>query len=75
MLLITVEQLKINEIDKNIYKEINFTIFDNSTKIKDDKKEEFQYENGLQLKESTQFQISKDISNISEYYQAHNFKK
>ena len=70
--LITVEQLKINEIDKNINKEINFTIFDNSTKTKDDKKEEFQYENGFQLKEPTQFQISKDFS---EYYQAHNFEK
>jgi len=36
---LTVEQLKINEIEKNINKEINFTIFDSSTKIKDDQKE------------------------------------
>ena len=35
---LTVEQLKINEIEKNINKEINFTIYDSSTKIKDDKK-------------------------------------
>ena len=48
---LTVEQLKINEIEKNINKEINFTIFDSSTKIKDDKKEKFQYEDGFQLKE------------------------
>jgi len=31
---LTVEQLKINEIEKNINKEIIFTIFDSSTKIK-----------------------------------------
>ena len=72
---LTVEQLEINVIEKNINKEINFTIFDSSTKIKDDQIEKFQFEDGFQLKESTQFQISKDISNISEYYQAHNFKK
>ena len=40
---LTVEQLKINEIEKNIDKEINFTIFDSSKKIKDDQKEKFQY--------------------------------
>ena len=33
---LTIEQLKINEIEKNINKEINFTIFDSSKKIKDD---------------------------------------
>jgi len=44
---LTVEQLKINEIEKNINKEINFTIFDSSTKIKDDQKEKFQYEDGF----------------------------
>ena len=72
---LTVEQLKINEIEKNINKEINFTIFDSSTKIKDDQKEKFQYEDGFQLKEPTQFEISKDFSNTSEYYQDHNFEK
>ena len=66
----TVEQLKINEIEKNINKEINFTIFDGSTKIKDDQKEKFQYEDGFQLKEPIQFEITEDFSNSSEYYQA-----
>jgi len=71
----TVEQLKINEIEKNINKEINFTIFDSSTKIKDDQKEKFQYEDGFQLEEPIQFEISEDFSNTSEYYQAYNFEK
>ena len=73
--LITVEQLKINEIEKNRNKEINFSIFDSSQKTKDNQKEKFQYEDGFQLKEPTQFQINKDISNTSEYYQAHNYEK
>ena len=72
---LTIEQLKINEIEKNINKEINFTIFDSSTKIKDDQKEKFQFEDGFQLKEPTQFEISKDFSNTSEYYQVHNYEK
>ncbi|WP_257008985.1 adenylate cyclase [Prochlorococcus marinus] len=69
---LTVEQLKINEIEKNKNKEINYTIFDSSTKTKDDQKEKFQYEDGFQLKELTQFEISKDFSNTSEYYQVYN---
>ncbi len=72
---LTVEQLKIYEIEKNINKEINFTIFDSSTKIKDDQKEKFQYEDGSQLKEPTLFEINEDFSNTSEYYQAHNYEK
>ena len=72
---LTVEQLKINEIEKNINKEINFTNFDSSTKIKDDQKEKFQYEDGSQLKEPTQFKITEDFSNTSEYYQAHNYER
>jgi len=72
---LTVEQLKINEIEKNINKEINFTIFDSSSKTKDDKKEKFQYEDGFQLKEPTQLEISEDFSNTSEYYQPHNYEK
>ncbi|WP_025932458.1 hypothetical protein [uncultured Prochlorococcus sp.] len=72
---LTVEQLKINEIEKNIKKKINFTIFDSSTKIKDDQKEKFQYEDGSQLKEPTQFKITEDFSNTSEYYQAHNYER
>jgi len=69
---LTIEQLKINDIEKNINKEINFTIFDSSTKIKDDQKEKFQYEDGFQLKEPSQFEITEDLSNTSEYYQALN---
>ncbi len=72
---LTVEQLKINEIEKNINKEINLTIFDSSTKIKDDQKEKFQYEDGFQLKEPTQFEITEDFSNTSEYYQPHNYER
>ncbi len=72
---LTVEQLKINEIEKNINKEINYTIFDGSKKTKDDQKEKFKYEDGFQLKEPTQFEISKDFSNASEYYQDHNYEK
>ncbi len=72
---LTVEQLKINEIEKNINKEIKFNIFDSSTKTKDDQKEKFQYEDCFQLKEPTQFEISKDFPNTSEYYQAHNYEK
>ena len=72
---LTVEQLKINEIERNINKEINFTIFDGYTKIKDDQKEIFQCEDGSQLKEPTQFEISEDYSNTYEYYQPHNYEK
>jgi len=72
---LTVEQLRINEIEKNINKEINFTNFDGSTKTKDDQKEKFQYENGFQLKEPIQLEITEDFSNTSEYYQAHNFER
>ena len=71
----TVEQLKINQVEKNVNKEINFTVFDSSTKTKDDQKEKFQDEDGFQLKEPTQFEISEDFSNTSEYYQAHNYEK
>ncbi len=72
---LTVEQLKINEIEKNINKEINFTIFDSSAIAKDDQKEKFQYEDGFKLKEPSQFEITEDFSNTSEYYQAHNYEK
>ena len=72
---LTVEQLKINETEKNINEEINLTIFDSSTKIKDDQKEKFQSEEGFQLKEPSYLQISKDISNTPEYYQPNNHEK
>jgi len=72
---LTVEQLKINEIEKNKNEEINFTIFDGSAKIKDDQKEKLQFEDGFQLNEPTQFKINEDFSNTSEYYQAHNYER
>jgi len=72
---LTIEQLQINEIEKNLNKEINFTIFDSSAKIKDDQKEKFQYEDSFQLKEPIQFEITEDLSNTSEYYQAHNHER
>ncbi len=72
---LTVEQLKINELEKILNKEIDFTIFDSSTKKKDDQKEKFQCEDGFQLKEPIQFEITEDISNTSEYYQAHNYER
>ena len=75
MTFLTVEQLEINEIQKNIIKENNFTIFESSTKIKDDQKEKFQYEDGSQLKEPIQFEITEDLPNTSEYYQAENHYK
>jgi len=68
--LLTVEQLKIKEIEKNINEEIIFSNLGSSSKTKDDQKEKFQYEDGFQLEIPIQFQISKDISNTSEYYQA-----
>jgi len=78
---LTIEQLQINEIEKDINKETNLTIFDSSTqikddqKVKDDQKEKFQIEDGFQLNEPTQFKITEDFSNTSEYYQAHNYEK
>ena len=73
--LLTIEQLKIKEISKNINKEINFSSLDGSTKKKDDQKKEFQYKDGFQLEDSVKFQISKDISNTSEYYQDENYEE
>ena len=73
--LLTVEQLKIYQIEKNINKEINFNNLVGSPKNKEDQKENFQYQECFQLEESIQFQISKDIFNNSGYYQAHNYGK
>ena len=73
--LLTVEQLKIKENVKNINKEIIFNSLSSSVEIKDDQKEKFQFEDGYQLEEPIQIQISKDISNTSEYYQADNYEK
>ena len=73
--LLTIEQLKINEIEKSTNKEINFNSLESSTNTKGNQKEIFQFEDGFQSEESIQFQISKDISNTSEYYQANNYEK
>ena len=56
---LTVEQLKINEIEKNINKEINFTIFNSSIKTKDNQKEKFLYEDGFQLKNPLSLRLLK----------------
>jgi len=72
---LTVEQLKINEIEKNIHKEINYKNLDISTKTNVDQKEKFQYEDAFQSEEPIQFEITEDLSNNSEYYQAHNYEK
>ena len=73
--LITVEQLKIKKSEKNINKEIDFNSLRRPSTTKAENNEQFQYENGFQLKETMQFQISEDISNNSEYYQAKNREK
>ena len=73
--LLTVEQLKINDIEKKINKDIIFNSLDSVTKTKDDQKEKFQNEDSFQLEESIQFKISKDISNTSEYYQTDNYEE
>ena len=73
--LLTVEQLKINEIQKNIKKDIDFNTLGRSTKTKHDQKEKFQYEDCFEYEGFNQFQISDDISNASEYYQAENHEK
>jgi len=73
--LLTVEQLKINEIEKNKNNEINFNSLVSSPKTYDDQNEKFKDEEGIQLEEPLQFQISKDISSNSEYYQADYYEK
>ena len=44
--LLTIEQLKINEIEKNINKEINFTIYGSSQKQRMTKKKNFKMKKG-----------------------------
>ena len=69
------EQLKINEIEKNIKKKINFNSLGSQIKIKDYQKERFQYEDVFQFDEPIQFQISENIPNSSKYYPAENNEK
>ena len=52
MPLITVEQLKIKNSEKNIDKEVNFNSLKRSLKTIDDPKNKFQYEDGFHLEES-----------------------
>jgi len=73
--LLTVEQLKINHIEKNINKEININSLGGPITTNNDQQEKFQYEDVPQLEEPIQFQISKDISNSSQYYKADNHHK
>ena len=73
--LLTVEQLKINKIEKIINKDINFNQLLSSTNTKNDQIEKYQNKEGSLFEESMHFQISEDISNTSEYYQAENLEK
>ena len=73
--LITIEQLKINKTEKNVVKEFNFNSMLSSLNTKDDPQENFQYEGGFQFEKPIDFEISEDISNASEYYQAENHKE
>ena len=73
--LITVEQLKINKIEKNINKEINFNSLEKKTKTLADQKDKLQYQDGSQSEKTMLFQISEDMSNTSEYYKVNNHEK
>ena len=73
MPLITVEQLKINKIKKDINHEINFNSLRRPLNTKVQLKERFNNGDAVQFQEHMQFQISGDISSTSEYYQAENY--
>ena len=88
--LITVEQLKINKNEKNITQDINCNGSKKSLKTNDQQIEKFKnedrsqfggpiqlqiIEDDFQLKETMQFQISKDSSYNSEYYQSEVYEK
>ena len=74
--LFTVEQLKINNIEKKIKKGINFNLVGSSSKTNEEQKEKFQYEDSFhQFEEPPQFEISEDLSYTSEYYQSENHEK
>ena len=67
--LLTVEQLKINEIENNTISEIDINSLEISEKTNDHQKENYQYEDDFQFEEPLQFEISEDIINTPEYYQ------
>ena len=73
--LITVEQLKIKKIEKDINLKINFNSLGSNSESKDHKKLKFQFEDVSQFKEPLQFQVSEGFSNTSAYYQDENHKK
>ena len=58
---LTVEQLKINEIEKNINNEIKLNTLGNSSKTRDEQQEKFQNEDKFQLEKPIKFLINKDI--------------
>ena len=73
--LITVEQLKINKIEKKINKEIFFNFLGSSSKKNEDEKEKFQYEDTFKFEDPVQFKFTDDISNTYDYYEAENYEK
>ena len=73
--LITVEQLKIKKIEKDINLKINFNSLGSNSESKDHQKLKFQFEDGSQFEDPLQFQVSEDISNTSAYYQDENHEK
>ena len=73
--LFTVEQLKINKIEKKINHKINSSGLVRISDSKDHQREKFQYEDEFQFVEPLNFDISDDISNTSEYYRAENNEK
>ncbi len=73
--LLTLEQLKINVIEKKTNKENDFNNLGSSAITKDYQKEEFQDQDAFQFEEPIQFHINEDIINSCEYYQADNYEK
>ena len=66
--LITLEQLKINKVQKKTKEQVKFNALESSLKTKDHQEEKDQFKHGLKLQEATEFVISEDIYNTSEYY-------
>ena len=60
---------------RNILTNLEFNSLGSSTKTKYDQKEIFQYKDDFEYEKPNHFQISKDISNTSEYYQSENHEK
>ena len=73
--LITVEQLKINKIEKDLSEDINFNSFGRFLHTKGDQKEKFQYGDDFLFDEPINSQTSIEISNTCEYYQFEKYEK